>query len=403
MVGDWAPERVRRNFRLDVFAGICAGIYVAVLVAFMPVVVRRSGGSSLDVALVVAGPFIGHLLSPLFAYVFTGLDRVKVVSGTVIVARSVFAVGVLVATTPLLLALTTVTFWVITIANIAAYTSLMGAIYPDRERAQAMGKVRMGVSIASIASAAVAGAFIDVFPAAWVFAGAAIISLPGAFAFGWIRADPPTTPERRRPMPAVARDIWRDRRYRLLLLSFVVFGIGNLGNAAMIPLILVDRFDAPSSFLGAFAAVQSATAIIAYWVWGRVLDRGRTSVLWTVRNSAFALLIPIGYIVAPDVWALLPVAVIAGIAIAGGELTYHLNVMHLAPPGRIGDYATANSFLLGVRGTAAPFLASGLLGFLAPQAVMVIGVGFMAAGVALMSRLAHEPLPAAPPVRSPAA
>lgn len=357
----------------------------------MPVVVRRAGGSALDVALVVAGPFIGHLISPIFAYFFTGHDRVKVVAGTVVVARTVFICGVLAATTPLVLALTTVTFWIITIANVAAYTSLMGAIYPPRERGQAMGKVRMGFSIASIAAAGLAGSFIDVFPAGWVFAAAALISMPGAFSFFFMHADAPELPEERRHAGAIASDIWRDARYRNLLLSFVVFGIGNLGNAAMIPLLLVDRFNAPSEFIGAYAAVQAATAIAAYWVWGRVLDRGRSAVVWSVRNSAITILIPIGYLLAPNVWALLPVAVIAGIAIAGGELTYHLNVMQLAPPGRVIEYATANSFLLGVRGTAAPFLFSGLLGIFPIPAVMVLGLGFMCAGLVLMARLATVP------------
>ncbi len=366
----------------------------------MPVVVRRAGGSSLEVALVVAGAFIGHLFLPLFAYAFAGLDRVRVVAGTVVAARAVFICGVLAATTPLFLALTTVTFWVMTIANIAAYTSLMAAIYPDRERGQAMGKVRIGFSIASIASAAVAGTFIDVVPAGWVFATAALLSLPGALVFFGIRADRPVVAEARRPAARIARDIWADVRYRKLLLSFVVYGIGNLGNAAMIPLLLVDRFDAPSSFIGAYAAIQSATAIIAFWIWGRVLDRGRSSVRWTVRNSLLAMLIPAGYIVAPSVWWLLPVAVIAGIAIAGSELTYHINVMQLAPRERIGEYAAANSFMLGIRGTAAPFLAAGMLGALPPQAVMLVGLCFMGTGVALMSRVVRDPapLPAATPV-----
>jgi MFS family permease len=361
----------------------------------MPVVVRRAGGSAVDVALIIAAPFIGHLLSPFFAYIFTGMDRVKVVAGTVVVARLVFIAGMLAATTPLFFALTTVTFWVITIANVAAYTSLMGAIYPPRERAQAMGKVRIGFSIASIASAGLAGAFIDVVPAGWVFAASAIISLPGAVAVFFMRTDAPDTADVRRPFWEIAPDIWRDVRYRKLLQSFVVFGIGNLGNAAMIPLLLVDRFDAPNEFIGAYAAVQAATAIVAFWVWGRLLDRGRSSVVWAARNSALTLFIPIGYILAPNVWVLLPVAVIAGISIAGGELTYHLNVMQLAPPGRVVEYATANSFLLGVRGTVAPFLFSALSTIFPLTLVMLFGLACMSVGLVLMARVVRLPDPAA--------
>ena len=148
-----SPELVRRNFRIDVFGGVCAGLYAAVLLAFMPVVVRRMGGSSFEVALVVAAPFIGHLLSPIGIYLLSGLPAVRVVAGVVTASRAVFIAGVLVATTPLMLAMTTLAFWVITISNIAAYTAVMAAIYPGSERAQAMGKVRIGASIAGIAAA----------------------------------------------------------------------------------------------------------------------------------------------------------------------------------------------------------------------------------------------------------
>src|SRR3989337_3342732 len=94
---------VRRNFRIDVFAAICAGLYAAVLRAFMPVVVRRMGGSSFEVALVVAAPFIGHLLSPIGIYLLSGLPAVRVVAGVVTASRVVFIIRVLLATpTPLL-------------------------------------------------------------------------------------------------------------------------------------------------------------------------------------------------------------------------------------------------------------------------------------------------------------
>ena len=53
---NWLPSRVRRNFRIDLFSALGAGAFVSVLIAFMPVVVRRMGGSTTDVAIVVAAP-----------------------------------------------------------------------------------------------------------------------------------------------------------------------------------------------------------------------------------------------------------------------------------------------------------------------------------------------------------
>src|SRR3981081_1624826 len=153
------PARVRRHCRIDLFSDPGTGAFVSVLTAFMPVVVRRMGGSTTDVAIVVAAPFIGNLLSPVGAYLLGHLPTVRVVAGAASLSRFVFLVGVLIAATPLMLALTTGTFWVISISNIAAYTALMQCIYPARERASAMGNVRVGASVAGIVSAALAGTF----------------------------------------------------------------------------------------------------------------------------------------------------------------------------------------------------------------------------------------------------
>jgi MFS family permease len=384
MDGNWAPSRVRRNFRIDTFSAICGGVYIAVLVTFMPIVVRRLGGSTTDVAIVIAAPFIGHLLSPFSAYLLTGFRQVRVVAGTVTVARATFLAGVLVAATPLMLAMTTVVSFVIATANISAYTALMHGIYPDRERASAMANVRIGGAIAGIAAAAVAGTLIDVIPAAWVFAAAALIGLPGAIAFFWVRYDGSAKVAERRPLPTIARDVWADHKYRRLLLSFTVFGIGNLINVAVYPILLVDHFNASNSFIGAMSAVSSATMIVAFVIWGRMIDRG-SSIRLTLLNTVVTLLIPIGYIAAADVWLLIPLAVVSGIVNAGGEITFFTNIVQIAPRDKIGEYATAQSLLMGVRGTAAPFIAAALLGVADARVVLLIGVIFMTAGCAIMA------------------
>ena len=389
---NWLPARVRRNFRIDLFSGICSGLFVTVLVAFMPVIVRRMGGSTTDVAIVVAGPFIGNLLSPIFAYLLAHLPLVRVVAGAASLSRLVFAISVLLAATPFMLAITSVTFWIITVSNIAAYTALMQGIYPDRERAFAMGNVRVGASIAGIAAAAVAGTFIDVIPAQWVFAAAALIGLPGAIAFFWIRYEGPSAPPARRPALAIARDVWADVRYRKLLLAFTIFGTGNLMNFAVFPIMLVDHFDASNGFVGTLAIVQSATQIVAYPVIGRIIDRGST-LRQTLIATLLTLLVPIGYLVAPGTWALLPVAVIIGIGVSSGELTAFTNIVHMAPRARIGEYAAANAFLLGVRGTAAPFAAAVLLGMVPPQVVLVLGTLLMTTGALVLAQLVRAPVP----------
>ena len=387
---NWMPSRVRRNFRIDVFSAICAGTFVSVLVAFMPVVVRRMGGTPTDVAIVVGAPFVGHLLAPFFTYLLAHLPPVRVVAGTSTLARLLFLAGVLLATTPLMLALTTVAFWVVTISNVAAYTALMRGIYPDRERAHVMGKVRVGASLAGIVSAALAGLYIDLVAAQLVFAAAALLSLPGSIAFFRIEHTSHGGFGTRRPAREIARGVWADRRYRRLMLSFLIFGWGNLMNFAVFPIMLVDHFDAPNTFIGILSAAQSATMIVAYVVVGRLIDRG-SSLRQTFIGTLLILLVPLGYLVAPTYWLLLPIAVVAGIAQASGELTYHTNIVQMAPPDRIAEYAAAQSLLLGIRGTLAPFAASALLGIFSVQFVLAVGLAFMVAGTIVMFGAVREP------------
>jgi len=383
---NWTAERVRANFRLDAFSGLMAGVYIGVIAAFLPVVVRRMGGSTTDVALVVAGPFIGHLFSPVFGYLLARFAPVRITAVTAVAGRLVFLIGVVIVTTPFALALVSVTMWVVSIANMASYATLMQGIYPDSERASAMGKVRIGVSIASIASATLAGLFIDQVSATIVFAVAAAIAIPGGVAFGRIRHDPPAIPPVRRRPSQVAVDVWRDRRYRRLLLSFTVFGFGNLMNAAIYPILLVDHFNAPNSFVGYMTALQWGAAIIAYYAWGKIIDRG-SSLRLTVINTALVLLMPLGYLLAPNMYFLLPVAIVAGVTNAGGDITFFTNVVQLAPRDRVGDYAVAQSSLMGMRGTIAPFAAAALLSTYAPQTVMLFAMGLMVVGLVIMDRV----------------
>src|SRR5207244_10779242 len=131
-------------------------------------------------------------------------------------------------------------------------------------------------------------------------------------------------------------------------------------------------------------AVSSGTMVVAYIIWGRMIDRG-SSIRLTLVTTAVTLLVPVGYFAAADVWLLIPVAIVAGIVNAGGEITFFTNIVQIAPRDRIAEYATAQSLLMGLRGTAAPFVAAALLGVTDPRVVLLIGIIFMPAACALMA------------------
>jgi hypothetical protein len=127
-----------------------------------------------------------------------------------------------------------------------------------------------------------------------------------------------------------------------------------------------------------------------------MIDRG-SSIRLTLVNTVVTLLVPIGYIAAADVWLLIPVAIISGIVNAGGEITFFTNIVQIAPRDRIGDYAMAQSLLMGLRGTAAPFIAAALLGVADARVVLLIGVIFMTMGCAIMAGAVRLLAPTARP------
>ena len=126
------------------------------------------------------------------------------------------------------------------------------------------------------------------------------------------------------------------------------------------------------------------------------IDRG-SSLRLTLYNTILLLLVPIAYVVAPSTWALLPAAIVAGVVIAGADLTYHTNIVQLAPRGRVAEYAAAQSFLLGVRGSIAPLMAAVLLGYIEPRAVLLVGLGAMVLGTLVMARAVRDPVPVVAP------
>ena len=399
--GNLTPERVRRNLRVDMATACVGAAMFGFVVPFMPVVIRRMGASDFEVSLVIAGAFFGHLLSPVGAYVLARLPLVSAVALPPTMGRALFALGALAATTPLSLAIPYVGYWILSLANIAAYTALMQRIYPDDVRATAMGRVRIGANAATLLASFVGGAILQLSQdPARVLAGAGLISIVGGLLFLAIRHDEPMA---RRPLSSPLRLLpmaWRDATYRRFLVASTVFGFANLIAATLYPLLLVDRFDASNAFVGLYTATSAGATMIGYWFWGRRIDRG-SSVRLALANTTLLLAVPAIYLIAPSVWALLAAAAISGFNFAGGDLTFVTNILQMAPRDRASDYMAAQSFTLGLRGAIAPFVASGLLIVANPSLVLAIVIVVMALGIVLhrevVARVEARDMPAPAP------
>lgn len=389
-------DRVRRNFRVDLTSAIFGAALYGFVVPFMPIVVRRQGGSEFEVSLVVAAAFIGHVAAPLGAYLLSGLPSVRTIAAMSLLSRCAFLVGLLITPTPLLLAACYVLFWILGLSTIACYTAVMQAIYPSEQRATAMGRVRVGASVGGILVALAGGALIELTGDARHVLGAAVaVSLAGAIAFAFIRHDDRSSPPRMRSPLRLAPMALADRTFRSYLAAFTVLGFGNLMGATLYPLLLVDRFNASSSFIGIYTATSAAATMLGYLFWGRRIDR-TSSITVTTWHSALLVALPLTYLLAPAPLYLLPAAAIAGFTLAGGDLTFFTNMVELAPPGRAPDYVNAQSFVLGARGAIAPFAASALLLATNATTLLVIVLALIAGGVVLLQTAARRAAVARP-------
>lgn len=385
-----AAERVRANFRVDFASAVFGAALFGFVVPFMPIVVRRQGGSEFEVSLVVAAAFIGHVAAPVGAYLLSGRSAVRTIATVSTVARIAFLVGILASPTPLLLAASYVLFWVLALSTIACYTAVMQGIYPDEQRATAMGRVRVGSSFAGIVAALAGGALLELAGAPrLVLAAAVALSLVGAVGFAFVRYDDRAAPARVRSPLRLVPMVLADRTFRRYLLAFTVLGFGNLMGATLYALLLVDRFDASNAFIGIYAATSAAATMLGYLFWGRRIDRS-SSVAMTTWNSALLVGLPITYLLARDPLFLLPAAAIAGFTLAGGDLTFYTNMVQLAPRGRAADYMNAQSFVLGARGAIAPFAASALLLATSATTLLLIILGLIVAGVLLLRTAARR-------------
>ncbi len=110
-------------------------------------------------------------------------------------------------------------------------------------------------------------------------------------------------------------------------------------------------------------------------------------------NVLLVSLVPFIYFWATSVWMLLPAAVLSGITMGGVELSYFNSILRFAKAGRESHYQALHSFLLGIRGTIAPFCGAAIVSifaagridvkyvFLVSMGLMLLGAGLQLVGV----------------------
>ena len=154
-----------------------------------------------------------------------------------------------------------------------------------------------------------------------------------------------------------------DGAFRWFALSVFTYGFGNLVMMPIIPLVQVDELKMTTQDLSWLAILSQLVAVFAYFYWGRYIDfksPQRAVVICILLTAAT----PLFYMFAQNFWWLLPAFMLAGIANAGIDLSYFNAILSFSDERTVSRYQALQSFLLGIRGTIAPFAGGAMATYL---------------------------------------
>jgi len=397
------PGGARYSFRVDMTAMFLAGLYTGAVFPFLMVIARDDLHAGHDVlALMTAAPFVGNLLALFWARAMEGKRKTPFVTRSHLGARLMIMTSCL-ATSAWPFALVTSACQIIGTIATPAYAAIIKDVYPDEQRGRILSYTRAMILAAQIGSTLLVGWLMGWISYQIIFPVAALFGIAAALVFSRIHPAEDSMEETAGPAGPVLhklRDtgsyIWgtlgilkEDQAYRWFALSVFTYGFGNLMTIPVIPSIQVDELHITKTQLAVMANLMQVVAILSYFHWGRYVDRyspQKAVVLNVLINSLVPVVyIATGFMSGANAWVLFPAYVLNGIVLAGIDLSYFSALLTFAGPDNVSRYQALQSFLLGIRGTIAPFIGSALAALLEANRmnlrwVFVLGLVFMWAG-----------------------
>jgi MFS family permease len=395
------PREAREAYRLDRQASYFAGIYMGAIFPFAAVIARdQLRASAFILSLMTAAPFVGNLCALFWARAMEGRPKLPFMVWSQAIARSFFLLA-LFATTPLTFALIVSGAQLVATISSPAYAAVIQEIYPEDQRGRIMSYTRAALLTASVLATFAVGPLLEYVSYRWVFPIAGLFGIVSAWIFSQVPTQPVSAPTRatngRRLRATFAETavflcdtlgiLKEDRAFRWFALSVFTYGFGNLMLAPVVPIVQVDELHISTAMIAVLANISQLVAAAAYFYWGRFVDR-RGPLDAVVVNIGLNLFIPLCYYFATNVWYLVPAFLLSGITMAGIDLSYFNSVLGFAGPQNVTRYQALQSFLLGIRGTIAPFVGGGLLGLFRANGwdlrpIFLVGFAFLLAGCAM--------------------
>jgi len=355
LVGPLDPD-VRHTMHVDMRAA-CIHSIMATTVTFIPIILRRSGASTTQVAYYFAITALGLLTTNVSMWLIRRWGAKPVSLLCWLLGRGSFLLTAIAFNATSLLVIFTF-FWLLEAWPTPAYVQTIQAIYPIQQRGRILAAVRVGFVALILILTPLAGWVLDRwgYRALLPWAGLSGIGSTLIF-FSLMRKIPDTLIEPSRSSLSSIHILRTDRRMPYYLGGVFLFGLGALMASPLFPVIQVDRLNLSYTVIGLLGFVQSLFWFLGYLFGGQILDRiGGIRSLQIVFGINALVILP--YIWATNGWMLLPSFITAGLVTAGADLAILYTVSHLAGPDHVSDYASLNSVISGFRGLLGPFLGS---------------------------------------------
>ncbi len=297
-------ESVRRSMYMDLRAA-CTHSVIATIITFIPIILRRSGASTQQVAYYFAITTLGLLTTNFSVWLMRrfGMKRVALVCW--LLGRGSFLLTAFALNATSLLVIFTF-FWLVESWPSPAYVQTIQAIYPIQQRGRILAAVRVGLVALILVFTPLAGWMLDHwgYRALLPFAGLSGIGSTLTF-YNLMRNLPDTVTDHTRSTMSPIKIVRSDKRMPFYLSGVLLWGLGLLTASPLFPIVQVDQLNLSYTVVGLLGFSQSLFWFLGYLFGGRLLDRiGGIRTLQIVFVINAVVILP--YIWATQGWMLLP-------------------------------------------------------------------------------------------------
>lgn len=355
---------VRYNVWVETIAALLFGIFWAVVVGFMPVILRKMGATESHLSVYVVFMSLGLLFTPVTAFIFQRYNIIKVSTWIWVFGRSMFLLTPLVATNVNLFMVCLGIFWICETVPSPGYVRLLEQLYPDELRGRIMSFVRIGMTLMILLMTPVAGWLLDQVSFVYILPAMSIIGWLASAVFARLRTVTPAptadqainTPRTSRlPLRQIMGEIGRNRPFMVFLALNVLFGCGTLIGSPLYAVVQVNRLEMNYTEVGYLNLVQSITWLLGFFFWGRITDR-RGPIWVLVISMLCGAMLPFGFMVAQSAWWLVPAFIGQGLLLGGFDLGFTNTAIAIADRKRLEVYFAAVHMVSGARGILVPLL-----------------------------------------------